>query len=101
MNGYLSSMKLFSHLEDIKSRVKSNADKITNSRKVKLHVSQIWCNLDLASIYREKITPLFQEWDWGVDDLEERYTKNTVLKIVELLQGSQPSQMQTHSQPQQ
>jgi hypothetical protein len=44
---------------------------------------------------------MFQEWDRGVDDLEERYTKDTVLKIVELLQGSQAGQMQAHSQPQQ
>lgn len=43
MNNYLSSIKQFSHLEEIKSKNKTYTLNKTPPRKVRLHVNASWC----------------------------------------------------------
>lgn len=43
---------------------------------------------DLSSQYRAQMGLLFKKWDWGVDDLQERYTQGIVEKIVGLMKGN-------------
>ena len=55
------------------------------ARKVFLHVNKEWAELDIRPMFREKLTSLMQCWDWGFDDIEERFDKGLSKKIQELL----------------
>ena len=56
----------------------------------------------MSEPYRDNVLALFKQWDWDVDDLEERYTKSVIDKIVRLLQtangnGLQPQSIQARN----
>ncbi len=75
---------MFSHHEQLRAKNRTSGNKI-QSRKAKLHVNANFCELNLAPIYKNDIGSLFKEWDWGVDDLQERYTDGLIQKITGLL----------------
>lgn len=84
VNGYSICLRIFSHHEQLRSKNRSSGNKI-QSRKAKLHVNANFCELNLAPIYKNDIGLLLKEWDWGIDDLQERYSDEMIKKITALL----------------
>lgn len=56
-------------------------------KKIRLHINEKWVLADLSGMYREKVGNMLNLWDWGEDDLHERFSKNIVEKMMIYLTG--------------
>ena len=50
-----------------------------------MHINKEWSELNLRNVFKEKLGVLWTRWDWGADDVEERFSKDTAKKILEVL----------------
>lgn len=58
------------------------------SRRIRYHVNAEWSEYDLKPMFREKLLTLMGLWDWGMDDIQERFDRGLADKIQAILYPS-------------
>lgn len=67
-----------------KNRTRNNGVKGAG-RKALFQINKEWSEMDLKGLFREKLGNLWKKWDWGADDLQERYSQSDCSKILAIL----------------
>lgn len=85
MHSYLNIFKTMDKADAGYNSLRTNG---TKSRKINLQFLTNIAESDLTEPFKDVVTKLFRDWDWGQDDIRERFHKNVAEKIIRILNGN-------------